>query len=67
MKILVKFDSSIGLDAVEKQLSANDTVENLEVLISLNFAEMNTCKLKYDNQTLTNKDAKLRDVFPISK
>jgi hypothetical protein len=39
-------------------------VENLEVLISLNFAEMDTCKLVYNNQTIKNKEAKIREVIP---
>jgi hypothetical protein len=37
-------------------------VENLEVLISLNYGEINTCKLIYNNQTLKDKEVKLRDV-----
>lgn len=49
---------------MEKDISPNETVENLEILISLNYGEMDTCKLVYNNQTLKNKDAKLREVFP---
>ena len=39
----------------------------MEVLISLNYGEMETCKLRYNKQTLSNKEAKLRDIFPIPK
>lgn len=34
------------------------------MLISLNYGEMETCKLVYNNKTLKNKEAKLRDVIP---
>lgn len=49
---------------MEKDISPNETVENLEILISLNYGEMDTCKLVYNNQPLKNRDAKLREVFP---
>lgn len=32
MKILVKFSTDIGIEPIEKEVSSNETVENLEVL-----------------------------------
>lgn len=63
MRLLLKFAKEFETEDVEKDVDANETVENLAVLISLVIPEFNTYDLYYRGSRLDKPKVRLGEVI----
>ena len=71
MKFLVHFDKKIGRESFTKELLGSESVDDLyvctmiilQIHISLNYEEMEKCKILFKGKVLNDKNAQLSTLF----